>query len=416
LSGCVWYISKYTAIPSARKGSARPFFLLREMVRLGHSCVLLTSDSNHLTTPPKVGGTHLRQKIDGVEVCWVRTLRFERAGSFRRILSWFDFEWRLWRIPKRDFPRPDAVIVSTPSLLTIFNGLWLRWRYGARLIYEVRDVWPLTIIEEGGFSRFNPFIMFLRATELLAYKKADEIVGTMPNLAPHVDQSIRSHAPVSCIPFGIHSDMVEQSVAVPSEWSDRFVPEGKFIVCHAGTIGTSNGLDTLLDCARAMQEHPDVHFLIVGEGGLKDQYEKLYADLQNVTFTGPVPKDMVQSVLEMCDLLYFSVTPSKLWDYGLSLNKVIDYMLAGKPITASYTGYPTMVEEAKAGTSVPAGDPQALKAEILRLKALPASDRLEMGTRGRDWLLANRNYAKLAEDYLTIALRDGTLAGPHGDS
>jgi glycosyltransferase involved in cell wall biosynthesis len=199
--------------------------------------------------------------------------------------------------------------------------------------------------------------------------------------------------------------MFEQVAPVPPEWSARFVPQDKFIVCHAGTIGTSNALDTLLDCARAMQDHPDVHFLIVGEGGLKRHYEQLCADLPNVTFTGPVPKDMVQSVLELCALLYFSVSPSKLWDYGLSLNKVIDYMLAGKPITASYTGYPTMVEEAEGGTSVPAGDPAALRAEILRLKALPPEVLQEIGKRGHRWLLANRSYEMLARDYLAIALR-----------
>jgi len=404
LSACLWYISKYTAVPSARKGSTRPFLLLREMAQRGNRCVLFTSDSNHLTNPPKVDGPYLRQSIDGVEVCWVRTMKFAGAGSVKRTLSWFDFEWRLWRVPKSSFPRPDAVIVSIPSLLTIFNGLWLRWRYGCRLIYEVRDVWPLTIVEEGGYSRYNPFIVFLRATELLAYRCADEIVGTMPNLVQHVDASLRGHAPVECIPFGVHPDMFEHVAPVPEEWIARFVPKNKFIVCHAGTIGTSNGLDTLVDCARAMRDCPDIHFLVVGEGGLQGRYERECADLPNITFTGPVPKDMVQSVLRLCDLLYYSVTPSKLWDFGLSLNKIIDYMLAGKPITASYTGYPSMVEEAGAGTSVPAGDPVALKDEILRLKAAGGDTLRAMGERGRGWLLARRGYDTLAQRYLELAL------------
>lgn len=405
MSACIWYITKYTALPSARKGTTRPFLLLREMVKLGHRCVLLTSDSNHLTTPPKVNGRDLRQRVEGVDVCWVRTLKFSGAGSVRRILSWFDFEWRLWRVPKKDFPRPDAVIVSSPSLLTILNGLWLRRRYRCRLIFEVRDIWPLTLVEEGGYSRRHPFIMAFRAIEKLAYRLSDEVVGTMPNLSQHLNESLHRHAPVSCIPFGMHPDMVENVAPLPPGWMARHVPAGRFIVCYAGTIGLSNALETLFDCARAMQDVPDVHFLIVGEGGLAPRFETLHAGLPNVTFAGGVPKDMVQSVLKECDLLFFSVLPSRVWEYGLSLNKVIDYMLAAKPITASYTGYPTMVEEAGAGTSVPAGDPKALKAEILRLKALPPAVRDAMGSRGREWLLANRNYRKLAEDYLSVALR-----------
>jgi len=404
--GCIWYVSKYVALPSARRGSARAFLLLREMVEAGHRGVILTSDSNHLTTPPEVRGRVLTETVDGVDVHWIRTLKFDGAGSLRRILSWLDFEWRLWRLPKRDIPAPDAVIVSSPSLLTILNGFWLRRRYKCRLIFEVRDIWPLTLVEEGGYSPRNPFVMAFRAVELLAYRYADEIVGTMPNLRQHVEESVTRHAPVSCVPFGIHKDMIEKSRRLPAAWIERHVPRDKFIVCYAGTIGISNALGTLFDCARMMVDDPDVHFLIVGEGGLKAHFEARCADLKNVTFTGAVAKDMVASVLDLSDLVYYSAVPSKVLDYGMSLNKVIDYMLAAKPVVASHTGYPTMEHEARAGVSAPAGDPMALKLELLRLKAMPREALAEMGARGRRWLLENRSYRALAAEYARLALRD----------
>ena len=420
MSACIWYVSKYVALPTARKGSARAFLLLREMAALGHRCVILTSDSNHLTTPPHVEGHLFSETVDGVDVHWIRTLKFAGASSVRRILSWIDFEWRLWRLPKAPLPSPDVVIVSSPSLLTIFNGLLLRRRYRCRLIFEVRDIWPLTLIEEGGYSPFNPFVMGFRAVELLAYRFADEIVGTMPNLGQHVAESLGRHPPVSCIPFGVHADMIEQAQPLPIDWIKRHIPEHKYLVCYAGSIGISNALETLFACASDMRDHSDVHFLIVGEGGLKSHYEGVAAALDNVSLTGSVPKDVVPSVLALCDLLYFSVHTSKVWDYGLSLNKVIDYMLAAKPIVASYTGFRTMVEDAQAGISVPAGDPAALKRAILRLKAQPRSELTEMGERGRRWAWTNLNYRKLADDYLRVALRrdaPGSLGrtpnGPH---
>ena len=404
MSACVWYLCKYAAFPEARLGGTRGFMLMREMVRMGHRVVMVTSDSNHLTVPPRFDGRRLKRVIDGVDVIWLKTLKFQTAKSFRRILSWLHFEWNLWRMPLRDLPRPDVIIVSSLSLLTIFNGLRLRQRYGCRLIFEVRDIWPLTIIEEGGFSPRNPFVMGLRWIEKLAYRRADAIVGTMPNLGRHVAESVARHPPVFCIPMGVDPDMLDNAVPAPPEWIQTYLPPGKFIVCHAGTIGITNALETLFECARNMKAHTDVHFLIVGEGDLRPEYQAECADLSNVTFTGPVPKDMVQSVLGHCDLLYFSVHPSKVWKYGLSLNKVIDYMLAGKPVVASYTGYPTMVDEAGAGTAVPAGDAPALKAEILRLKALPEAERAELGERGRRWLLQNRGFRQLASAYLDLAL------------
>jgi glycosyltransferase involved in cell wall biosynthesis len=376
--------------------------LMREMSRMGVRGLILTSDSNHLTNPPQVEGAEFVETVDGVEVHWVRTLKYCGAKSLGRILSWLHFEGRLWCLPKADLPKPDAIIVSSLSLLTIFNGLWLKRRYRCRLVFEVRDIWPLTLVAEGGFSRLNPLVMALGAVEWLAYRTSDAIVGTMPNLREHVARVLPSHPPVHCIPMGIDDALVgtpDQPFADPPPTA---VTDGRFVVCHAGTIGITNGLDTLFDCARSMRAIEDVHFVILGQGDLKAHYEAATADLPNVTFVPAVPKDQVQFFLQGCDLLYFSTIPSPVWNYGQSLNKVIDYMLAGRPVVASYSGFPSMISEAGSGEFAPAGDVEALRNAILRFAAMPVAERLAMGARGRGWLLANRRYERLADEYLSI--------------
>lgn len=410
MSACIWYVTKYAALPAAGRAGTRAFLIMREFARMGQRAVMLISDSNHLIDVPTLTGPHLLETVDGVDVHWIRTRKFRGAKSVGRILSWLDFELRLFLFPKQNLPRPDVVIVSSLSLLTIFNGLWLKFRYRCRLIFEVRDIWPLTIIEEGGFSPRNPLVMGLAVVERLAYRHADEIVGTMPNLAAHVAEVAPRHAPVHCVPFGVDTDMIKNARPLPPTWVAEHIPSDKFVVCHAGTIGITNALDTLFECARAMQDRTDVHFLILGEGGLKAHYQALNADLPNVTFAGAVAKDQVQAALEQCDLLYFSVHVSKVWNYGLSLNKVIDYMLAGKPIVASYSGYPTMVDEAGAGTALPAGDSAALTAEIARYADMTPEDRRAIGQAGRDWLMRNRQYRDLAESYLRIAISQPVVA------
>lgn len=373
---------------------------------MGHRGVVLTSDSNHLAAAPQFKGRYRIDAIEGVEFVWIKTLKYGTTGSLRRVLSWLEFEWRLWRLPKEQFGRPDVVVVSSLSLLTIFNGLLLRRRYRCRLIFEIRDIWPLTMTEEGGYGKYNPFVMGLGLVERLGYLRADVIVGTMPNLKDHVTEVLGQERPVYCIPMGVDEASLTSAEPLESAYEDKYIPQGKFIVCHAGSIGLTNALDTLLACARKLRDRSDIHFLIVGKGDLKAKYEKICADLPNITFAPEVKKTMVQSVLARSDLLYFSTYTSKVWRFGQSLNKLIDYMLSGKPIVASYSGYPSMINEAGCGSFVPADDVTALLKEILRYAEMPPETRIAIGEAGRAWLLRNRKYKILAKNYFTLMFPD----------
>jgi len=399
---CIWYVSKYVSPPAKASAGGRGFMIMRELSRVGYRCVIITSDSNQLAEVPIFTDDYFLQEIDGVRLCWIRTLKYTVAKSLRRIISWLDFEWRLWRLPKQQFPVPDVVIVSSLSLLTILNGFMLRAQYNCRLVLEIRDIWPLTIVEEGGFSRWNPLVMGLGFIERLGYRFADAIVGTMPNLSEHVVNVLGHEKETYCIPMGVDEDVLMAAQSLPDDYVKAYIPQGKFIVAHVGSIGITNALDVFFECAQAMKDDDYVHFLIVGEGDLRSYYQEQYAQLTNLTFAPKVPKLMVQSVLVLCDLLYFSVYRSNVWTYGQSLNKVIDYMLSGKPVIASYTGYPSMINEAGCGSYVPAGDLSALIQEVRRYADMDSSERIALGQRGRQWLLENRRYEDLARDYLSI--------------
>ena len=399
---CIWYVSKYVAPPAKASAGGRGYLIMREFARMGYQSVIITSDSNQLTEVPVLEEPYLLQKVDSMRLYWVRTMKYMVAKSLRRIFSWLDFEWRLWRLPKDSLPAPDVVVVSSLSLLTVLNGFLLRRRFKCRLVLEIRDIWPLTIIEEGGFSRWNPLVLGLGFIEKLGYRYADAIVGTMPNLGEHVARVLGRPKITHCIPMAVDEAALGSGEVLPAEYVKQYIPRDKFIVAHAGTIGITNALDTLLDCAEAMKDDPHVHFLVVGEGDLRPHYQRKYAHLTNITFAPRVPKHMVQSVLSYCNLLYFSVRVSAVWKYGQSLNKVIDYMLAGKPVVASYTGYPSMINEANCGTYVPAGDVVALQREVQRYAAMDAVHRAAIGRRGREWILAHRRYETVARNYLAI--------------
>lgn len=305
-------------------------------------------------------------------------------------------------MPEEDLPPPNVLVVSSLSPLTIINGFRLRRKYKCRLVCEIRDIWPLTLVEEGGFSRFNPFIIFLAWIEKIAYANSDVIVGTMPNLKEHVHNILGVQKDVYCIPIGIDEESLSQDLPISTQYVQENIPADKFVIAYAGTIGITNALNTYFECASSLEENSQVQFLVIGDGDLKKKYLSQYGGLQNLTFAPKVPKNMLQSVLSKCDVLYFSVHESKVWHYGQSLNKISDYMLAGKPIIGSYTGFPSMINEADCGTFVPANDAEALRSEILRFSEMSPQERTFIGERGAAWIRENRNYKALASRYLSI--------------
>lgn len=397
-----WYITKYFSPKTASSPGGRGWFLVEEMHKAGCEAVVITSDSNNLVDVPELSQRVTTQEVAGVKIVWLKTMKYSVAKSARRILSWLHFEWNLLFLDKKGLPHPDVIVVSSLSLFTILNGLLLRRKYKCRLVFEVRDIWPLTIIEEGGFSKDNIFVRALSFLEKTAYKRADAIIGTMPNLAEHVKSEIGRERPVFCIPMGVSEDHLSQTKTLTDDYQRTFFSVPKFRIIHAGTIGITNALEPFFDAAEALKDHDDIEFVMVGDGALKEQFQKTYGHLSNLVFAPKVSRDRVQAVLVNGDILYFSVYPSKVWNYGQSLNKVIDYMLAGKPVVASYSGYPSMINEADCGVYVPAGDVESLVACILEMKSRSPADREEMGMRGRQWLLETRNYPKLAKDYMDV--------------
>jgi glycosyltransferase involved in cell wall biosynthesis len=401
----IWYVSKYVAPPGSGTSGGRGYLLMKELAELGHQVSIITSDSNQLAAPPHLETNYLFEQVDGIKLCWVRTMKYSVAKSVRRILSWLHFEWRLLLIPNHKFSKPDVIVVSSLSLLTILNGLLWKLRYRCRLVFEIRDIWPLTIVEEGGFKPWNPFVLALSFVERIGYKYSDVIVGTMPNLGEHVCNVLGYSKVTHCIPMGVDEETYSEQEELSKDYLEKNFPNNKFIIAHVGSIGITNALDTFLECAQNMKDHDGIHFLVVGDGDLRNGYIEKYKHLDNLTFAPRVSKASVQSVLARCDLLYFSAHVSKVWRYGQSLNKVIDYMMSGKPIIASYSGYESMINEANCGVYVKAGNVLELQKQVQFFSNIHKSEREEIGRRGKEWLIRHRQYKKLAADYENILLR-----------
>lgn len=397
----IWYISKY-ASPIKYGFASRHFYLSKEFEKQGHSTTIISSDSNHLVNFPDFEKIYNQENIDGVDTWFIKTKKYNGANSFSRILSWFDFEWKLLKWEKNKLTKPDVIIISSLSIFTILSGLILRRKFRAKLVFEVRDIWPLTIIEVAGTSTFHPFILLLSWIEKLGYRKSDIVVGTMPNLKEHVKNILSYDREVYCIPQGVDIKLYEDPEKLNDEYKNKFIPKDKFIIGYAGTIGKSNALDTLVNVADELKDNNKIHFLLVGDGDYRVELMERSSHLSNITFAPKVKKAQVQSVIQYCDVLYDSVIASKLYDYGLSRNKWIDYMYAGKPMLVSFRGFKSMINEAGNGYFVQPENEEELINKIIELHHLPSEGLNELGQRGRKWLLENRTFEKLSVQYLNI--------------
>lgn len=397
----IWYISKYANIKKYGADTRQANFC-SEFAKAEYNVRLITSNSSHLYNYlPKFKSRYLDMRDNGFNVTWVNTLKYSNATSIKRILSWLWFEFFVLMMAfHKKYEKPDVVIVSSLSLFTVLTGCFYRRFYKAKFIFEVRDIWPQTLIDLKGFSSKHPLIWFLRKIERLGYKHSDAIVGTMPGLKLHVENEVGLGSKVHCIPQGVSLDFYKNNQeSLSQQYSDEFIPKDKFIVTYTGTFGQANALEYIVEAAKLLKYSNKIHFLLVGDGYLKEDLVDSAKELSNVTFAPKIAKEQVQYLLSLSDLLVASVRDEKIYKYGMSLNKFIDYMYAKKPIVCMYSGYPSMINEAKCGEFTPAENSSLFAKTIQRYASMKQSERTLIGQNGYNFLINERDFQTLCKKY-----------------
>ncbi len=394
---------------SARHGMEyRPYYLAREWVRLGHRVTIVASSESHIRAlaPDMRGAPQLRETIDGIDYLWLATPPY-RGNGLARVRNMAAFVMRLLKeggaLAAR--LRPDAVIASSTYPLDIWPAHRIARLAGARLLFEVHDLWPLSPMELGGYSRWHPFIMLLQAAENFACRRADAVVSILPRVRDHLEAHGMAPCKLHLVPNGVDPAEWDGALqALPAALDIRLAAlrrQGKFVVGYAGTHGISNALDTLLDAAAQLRGKP-VAFVLVGNGpdkpALMQQASAL--GLDNIHFFDPIPKTQVPALLERFDLAYIGWQRQPLYRFGISPNKLIDYMMAARPILHAVEAGNDPVAEAGCGLTVAPEDPQAVAAGVLSLLALGAQERAVLGQRGRRFALANHTYPVLGRRFL----------------
>ena len=390
----------------------RPYYMAREWQKMGHLVRIVAADYSHVRTnqpeaPVKDGVT----EIDGMEFQIIRAGTYEGNGV-KRAISMFRFVGKLWlhagRIMKTF--RPDVVISSSTYPLDSYAAARIARKSKGRYIHEAHDVWPLTLIELGGMSPRHPFVLLLGRAERYAYRRSDHVVSILPDVLPHMmEQGLQTEDKFSFIPNGVVMEEWERAAALGAEHADcldGLRRNGRFIVMYLGGHALSNALDQLLDAAKMAD---GAIFVLIGKGVEKDRLEKRAKDekLTNVIFLPPIPKEQVPDALRRADALYIGAEHSSLYRFGVSMNKMYDYMMSGRPILNGVVSSNNDVEESGCGLSFDSSKPEEIADAVKRIRAMSEEERAEMGRRGAAWVRENCDYAKLAGRFLGLLTGEG---------
>lgn len=400
----VWIVNQYAATPE-RGVAGRHYYLGRELVKQGYTVYIISASNTHLLrNPVEMTNDFLMEDHHGVKYVWVNVKPYSNAHSKGRIRNWFSFSWKLRKLKKFIQDKPDTVMVSSPSLISYLGARHLANRFKAKLVFEVRDIWPLSLVEIGKINPKHPFIRFLQWIEDKAYKESDAVVSNLKYSVQHMQERGMSPSKFSWVPNGFLLDDVKDAQQLDSSIKAQ-LPNGKFLVGYTGTLGVANALDVFINAAEKLQNNSDIAFVIVGDGKEKLALQKMVQDkhLDNVYFINSIPKAQIPAMLDELSVCYIGLTNDPLFRFGVSPNKLFDYLYSAKPIIyAIDSGEYKPVEAFKAGIQVTAGDSYSVAQAVLQLYQTSADERAEMGKNGREAVLAEHEYGMLAKKLAKI--------------
>lgn len=391
----VWIINHYAQEPGGA-GGTRHFSLAKQLKARGFLPYIIAASTVHNQQAQRLeeGETFRIDWHEDIPFVWLKSSPYEGNG-LQRLWNMIEFGWRLFdKTLARTIPKPDMVIGSTPDPFAALGAERVARRHKAKFLCEVRDFWPISLIELGKMSRFHPLALLMFGIERWLYKRAQRIIV------------VQQRSDLYLMPLGVPP---EKLLYLPNGIDISLFPDPAparqredFTLMYFGAHGNGNALDNLLYAMKIVEEKDTagrIKLRLIGDGPLKPVLQNLAHSLglKQVSFEAPIAKRDIPALADAADAFVFNVVDMPILRYGISANKLFDYLAAKRPVIFACNAVNNPVEDAHAGITVPAGDAKKLAAAIIEVSETPFDLRLSMGERGRDYVTQTHSFDALGE-------------------
>lgn len=354
----IWIVNHYAVPPSIASGMVRHFYFARYLQEKGHKVKIITSGRVHNTdiNMIKDDSLFLSKVMDGVEYIFVRSHGYTGNGV-NRIINMMGFPFEVRKTMKRLLKeeRPDVIYTSSPDIFVPFFAMKFGKKRRFPVVFEVRDLWPESIVEYNGMSRKNPIIRILYRLEKWMYKNASQLIFTFPGGSEYITDQKWEKAvdlqKVNYINNGV--DLQEYRKRQREKLNDPDLTNDKFRIIYMGSIRKVNNIELLVSVAAELQKRGEdgIQFLIYGDGTEKEKLEESCKaqGLANIIFKGRVEKRYIPYILSKSSLNLLNYKVSSTWKYGGSQNKQFEYLASGRPTCSNVKMGHSIIEQYKCG-------------------------------------------------------------------
>lgn len=389
----VWILNHYSQEPDA-PGGTRHYSLARNLVDYGWRATIVAASTDHASGAQRLSTNEAFrfENRNGVDFLWLWARQY-RGNGHLRVRNMLDYTLSLLQSKNLVMlDKPDIVIGSSVHPFAAWAGRRLVRRFGVPFIFEVRDLWPQTLVDMGRLSDRNIATIGLRHLEKSLYRSASKIIVLLPRASEYIEPLGISGEKIVWIPNGVD---VRQFRSEPASADDQFT------LMYFGAHGVANGLDNVLKAMKIVETDPrgqKVTLRIIGEGPLKQSLMVLAKELhlRNVRFEDAVAKSEIPALAAQADAFVFNLKDVAVFRFGISSNKLFDFMAAARPVIFCCAAVNNPIAEASAGITVPPESPERLASAILEMAGLPAEKRIEMGKAARRHLEDNYDMSQLA--------------------
>ena len=399
----VWVINMTAGKPDSGWGE-RHFYFSKFWIKKGYDVKIISGSYNHLFhNQPTIDSNKkitLEKVEEGITFCWVKIPKYD-GGSIFKLWSMIVFAFKVLSLKTKILGKPEVILVSSMPIFPIISGWYLKKKLKAKkLLFEIRDLWPLTPMYLKGYSKWHPMILIMAWVEKFGYKKADKIVSLLPNAHSYINKISKDESKFCWIPNGIDETLLIKE-QLPTSISKQ-IPSNKFVIGYTGTMGMANALEYLIEASILLKNNKDMHFVFVGDGYLKDKLREQVKGNTNITFISKINKNQVQHMLTFFDICFVGRNKTPLFDYGVSSNKFFDYMLAKKVIISSSNKIKDPVELSGSGLIVEPENGKAIVDGIIKIYNYSAKEREEIAIKGYNYVKEYHNFKYLSDLYLKL--------------